>query len=100
IPEKRCAAIYCRVSSAKQKADLLRQESFLLNSAKKEHSIIRTYKDFGSGLNDARSGYLRMIRDAFSHKFDTVFLSYIDRLSRFGTKPLLNIFKMLHIEWL
>ncbi|MHA1647052.1 MAG: IS607 family transposase, partial [Promethearchaeota archaeon] len=23
IPEKRCAAIYCRVSSAKQKADLL-----------------------------------------------------------------------------
>ncbi|MHA1819003.1 MAG: IS607 family transposase, partial [Promethearchaeota archaeon] len=93
------AAIYARVSSQKQKADLKRQIDFLLSVAEKDGwKKIEVYKDIGSGLNDERKGLRNIVRDAVKHKFDKVYINYKDRLARFGTQIILDIFDLSGIE--
>lgn len=83
-----CAAIYCRVSSHKQKEDLQRQRDVLEARAIADGFRPRAYMDIGSGLNDNRKGLLKFIRDAARRKFDAAYITYMDRLARFGTRPL------------
>jgi predicted site-specific integrase-resolvase len=46
--------------------------------------INRIYKDVGSGLNTKRKGLWRLLKDAKTNKFLTIFVNYKDRLTRFG----------------
>jgi putative resolvase len=85
-PIKRCA-IYGRVSTSRQKksGELQRQLAILkIYCEQKGYKVIRRYNDVGSGLNDRRKGLLKMLKDASRGKFEILFITYNDRLARFG----------------
>ena len=75
-------ALYARVSSADQKADLDRQFVRLTEHAiaRKWH-IVDSVKEVGSGLDGHRKGLMRLLRDP---KARTILVEHRDRLMRFG----------------
>lgn len=77
---------YVRVSSAKQKEDLVRQSNQVATyAADHQWELDAIYKDVASGLNDKRSGLKRLIRVCATGHIDRVIITYDDRLARFGT---------------
>ena len=90
-PETENVAVYARVSSQRQKGDLERQVEFLKDTASETtgKNVIE-YSDIGSGLNDGRKGLMRMLTDAASGRFETVYVTYSDRLARFGTNVIVK----------
>ena len=85
--------IYARVSSNEQKTkgDLDRQVIFLLENADDLYKPI-VLKEVGSGLNDKRSKIQELIRLVFDGKVNRVFVTYRDRLTRFGYHYLETMF--------
>ena len=77
--------IYARVSSheQKQKGDLDRQAMFLLENVHDLHNPI-IMKEVGSGLNDRRRKLQELMVMVLDHKVSRVFVTYKDRLTRFG----------------
>jgi len=71
---------YCRVSSPKQKADLLRQIEFVT----KKYPHGEVVKDVGSGINFKRKGLNTLLERAMSGEQLEVVVAYKDRLARFG----------------
>ena len=53
------------------------------------------FADIGSGLNDNRPSFRKLLRHAFKHQFDCLYVTYLDRLARFGTRPVLDMLEML-----
>lgn len=75
---------YCRVSTSKQKDDLMRQKENIelyLKTLKQPYSII---SDVGSGINYSKKGLCELIELICKNKVDTVYVLYKDRLVRFG----------------
>jgi putative resolvase len=91
------AAIYGRVSASKQKKDLQTQTSALSQQAQLDGFTPKIYTDIGSGLNDKRPRFLRLLIDAIHRKFDRIYITYRDRLARFGTHSYEEIFRSLQI---
>ena len=91
--------IYCRVSNTKQKSDLDRQELIL-----KEYAISTGYKpdyvfkDIASGMNENRNDFNKLLSLVFEKKVNKIFVSYKDRLTRFGFNYFENIFKLFNTE--
>ena len=85
--------IYARVSSSEQKAkgDLDRQVTFLLENVDDLYKPI-VLKEAGSGLNDKRPKIQELIRLVLDGKVNRVFVTYKDRLTRFGYHYLETIF--------
>ena len=83
--EIKCAT-YARVSSneQKQKGDLDRQSQRLSEYCAK-HNLYVEYiiKDVGSGLNDNRSGFLKLTNLIINGKVDKLIIEHTDRLTRF-----------------
>ena len=76
------AALYARVSSAEQKADLDRQFARLSEfAATKQLRVIDVVKEIGSGLNGHSRAVLRLLRNPGVH---TIIVEHRDRLMRFG----------------
>ena len=85
--------IYARVSSNKQSinGDLDRQVLFLIESiANLQKPII--LKEVGSGLNDKGPKLLQLIEDVMNEKVNNVYITYKDRLTRFGYHYLEKVF--------
>lgn len=83
---------YARVSSAKQRSDLNQQQRHLETYvAQKGWTLIKSYQDVGSGLNDKRRGLLQLLRDLPVLQPTRIVCSYEDRLARFGTRLLQTI---------
>jgi putative resolvase len=79
-------ALYCRVSQPiqKQNGDLGRQADLLTRRATELGlSVKAVYQDVGSGMNDKRTGLIKMFSDAAKGKFRKLLVTYPDRLSRF-----------------
>jgi len=75
-------ALYARVSSADQKADLERQMARLAVFAAENHwRVTDVVKEIGSGLNGHRRGLMRLLR---TPAITTVVVEHRDRLMRFG----------------
>jgi putative resolvase len=75
-------AIYARVSSANQQADLDRQVSRLEDyCATRGYQVGRIVKEIGSGVNDSRQKFLALLTDP---KVDTIVVEHQDRATRFG----------------
>lgn len=94
-------AIYARVSSheQKQKGDLDRQVgSILTNITSKKHKNIVTITDVGSGLNDKRKGLLQLMELAKNKEINTIYITYRDRLTRFGFNYLDLYFKSYNVD--
>lgn len=75
-------AIYCRVSSSKQKDDLERQ----IEAMCKEFPLHKVYKDIGSGLNYRRKGLSRLLEHVQAGMVKEVVVAHRDRLARFGVE--------------
>ena len=81
-----CVAIYSRVSSndQKQKGDLIRQKERLYDyCTKNNYTVIESYEEVGSGMNDNRQKLLSILSDPLVTK---IVVEHKDRLTRFGFK--------------
>lgn len=86
--------IYARVSATKQKEDLNRQIEMVKGYAiSNGYKIEKIFKDIASGMNENRTEFNLLLRDVFSGNVDTVFISYKDRLTRFGFDYFKHIFE-------
>lgn len=77
--------IYARVSSNEQKikGDLDRQALFIVeNVSNLQNPLI--LKEVGSGLNDKRPNLLKLIDMVLTDKVNNIYITYKDRLTRFG----------------
>ncbi len=82
---------YCRVSTNKQKDDLVKQVEnveLYLKSLKTPYQII---KDIGSGINYNKKGLSELLGLICKNKVDTVYVLYKDRLVRFGFEILQKV---------
>ena len=77
IKKKIC---YCRVSSAKQKEDLIRQIKYM----KDRFPLHEIISDIGSGINFNRKGIKQIIENAVKGEIEEVVIAYKDRLARIG----------------
>ena len=75
-------ALYARVSSSDQKADLDRQVARLAEfAANQDLRVIEVVREIGSGLNGRRRGLMRLLRNP---AVNTVVVEHRDRLMHFG----------------
>ena len=82
--QDRVAALYARVSSGDQKADLDRQVSRLATYAAEQNlTVARVQTEIGSGLNGGRQGLISLLKDP---KIGTLVVEHRDRLARFGSE--------------
>lgn len=76
-------ALYARTSSSQNKKllsdQLARLESY---AAAKGYTVIKSVKEFGSGLSDTRDGLASILKTV--DKYDKIIVEHRDRLSRFG----------------
>lgn len=91
--------IYARVSTGEQKTkgDLDRQALFLMEHCDNLQNPI-VLKEVGSGLNDKRKKIQELIRMVENDEVNRVFVTYKDRLIRFGFHYLETIFKQHGVE--
>jgi len=95
----RVNALYCRVSTQKQKQDLENQAETLQNFCYKNGiKISEVYKDIGSGINFDRKEFQRLLSDALEYKINKLFITYKDRLSRISFDMFKNMFKRFGCE--
>lgn len=90
---KRNHVIYARVSNTKQSNDLNSQIE-LIKAYCISHGILvdAVYKDIASGMNENRNGFNLLLDDVMNGNVDTVYISFRDRLTRFGFEYMKNIF--------
>jgi len=77
---------YCRCSTAKQKDNLERQVGRVLEYAASTGLSPELYKDIGSGLNENRKQFKKLLKRIADHDVHSVVVEYKDRLSRYGFK--------------
>jgi len=91
--------IYARVSNIKQKDDLNRQISFIKEyMIKNGIKVDKVYSDIASGMNENRVHFNQLIKDVINGKIDKIYISYKDRLTRFGFSYFRKIFKFFNTE--
>jgi len=91
--------LYARVSSSSQRGDLERQVKALKEWTR--GSSISDYKvvtDVGSGLNEDREGFRKILKLATEKKISKIVIEYSDRLTRFGFKTLKELLSVFGIE--
>ena len=94
-------ATYARVSSneQKQKGDLDRQSQRLSEyCAKKGMLVTHIIKDVGSGLNDNRSGFVKLTDLIINQKVNKLVVEHKDRLTRFQFKFIKKMFESYGCE--
>lgn len=99
--EIKYSIIYARVSSNDQKknGDLQRQIEYLEDYCKRNGDFnYIVYSDVGSGLNTKRSNLNSLIDCIFTHNVSYVYITYRDRLTRFGFEYLEKFFKYFGTE--
>lgn len=91
--------IYARVSSHEQKVkgDLDRQVTYVLENVDGLNNVL-VLKEVGSGLNDKRRQLLKLIELVMADKVNAIYITYRDRLTRFGFNYLKTIFSMKGVE--
>jgi len=94
-------ATYARVNSheQKQKGDLDRQSQRLSEyCAKKGLLVTHIIKDVGSGLNDNRSGFIRLTDLIIQGKVNKLVIEHKDRLTRFQFNFIKKMFESCGCE--
>ncbi len=96
---KRRNIIYAIVSNTKQKNDLDNQiemiKSYCISHGIEVDAI---YKEIASGMNENRKELNMLIDEVISGNVQTVFISFRDRLSRFGFDYFKNLFAKYNTE--
>jgi len=76
--------IYARCSTHKQKDNLERQVGRLLEYSMVKKYQVELYKDIGSGLNENRAQFKKLLKRLGDPDVRSVLLEYKDRLCRYG----------------
>ena len=85
--------IYGRVSTPRQKVDLNNQIELIKQyMISKGIEVDDVYSDIASGLNEKRINFNRLLEQVFKKEIDTVYITFKDRLSRFGFDYFTTIF--------
>lgn len=87
VQSNRRDVIYCRVSTHAQanRGDLQRQVDTVLSYCALENpKDVVVLKEVGSGLNDNRKQLRKLLNMIMNEEVDRVYVSYKDRLTRFG----------------
>ncbi len=83
LANERLNVTYARVSTAKQKTDLVNQEQTLISYCNKNGiRVNKSYKDVASGMNFDRKQFKLLLDDILSYKVAKLYITYKDRLSR------------------
>ena len=101
VDEVKTDIVYGRVSTHKQKerGDLDKQISYVLNQVALMNPVdLEVLSDVGSGLNDERKNFKKLLNKIMSGKINRVFILYKDRLTRFGFGQLETIYKFFGTE--
>ena len=97
--DRRKNVIYARVSSTSQKISLDNQieliKSYMLSKGIQPDEI---YSEIASGLNDNRKELNRLLFNIQNNEIKTVYISFKDRLTRFGFNYFKEIFKNNNTE--
>jgi predicted site-specific integrase-resolvase len=91
--DNRTNVIYARVSTYKQKNDLITQVNNI-NLFCKDNKIIidNIYQEISSGIDFDRTEFSKLMDDVFTHKIKNIYISHRDRLTRLSIKTIENIF--------
>jgi len=90
---------YARVSSSTKKDDLERQKQLVANHSKeKGYGKIQMLSDIGSGHNENRKNFLRLLETVSERKVSKIIVAYSDRLTRFGFETLRRLFSAFGTE--
>ena len=85
--------IYARVSTSGQKNDLDTQidviKNFMLSNGVKPDAV---FKDIASGMNENRKSFKELLELVFQRKVKCVYVTFKDRLARFGFDYFKSIF--------
>lgn len=97
--DSRDVVVYARVSTTKQTNDLNEQ----IETVKKYclcHGVTvdKVYKDIASGMNENRQGLNDLINQVIQNRVKTVYITFKDRLVRFGFEYMKNIFNKFNTE--
>lgn len=97
--DNRLNVIYARVSNNKQHNDLLNQielvKSYCITNGIK---ISKVYQDIASGMNENRKDFNILINDVISGKIKNIYISFKDRLTRFGFDYFKNLFQKYNVN--
>jgi len=96
--EQRKIIGYVRVSSNTQKDDLERQIDMIKSYARDLNWNVEILKDIGSGLNEKRKNYKKLLKMVINREVEKVIITYSDRLTRFGFETLKEFFKSYGTE--
>lgn len=90
---------YARVSTQKQKNNLIKQSQVLRDYANANGIILdEIYTEVASGMNENREELNKIIKLVLDKKIDKIFVTYKDRLTRFGFDYFKNIFELNDVE--
>lgn len=99
LGEDRTVVGHARVSSSTQKDDLERQKQLILTYAREKGcGEVQVLSDVGSGLNENRKNFLKLLDMVFERRVSKVILAYEDRLTRFGLETLRRVFSVFGTE--
>ena len=96
--EQRKIIGYVRVSSNTQKDDLEIQIDMIKSYARDLNWNVEILKDIGSGLNEKRKNYKKLLKMVINREVEKVIITYPDRLTRFGFETLKEFFKSYGTE--
>lgn len=99
INRSKVDVVYARVSSHEQKTkgDLDRQVVRIIEAVQNMQNPL-ILKEVGSGLNDNRKLLIKLIHLVISGKVHKVYVTYRDRLTRFGFNYLETVFNDFGVE--
>jgi len=91
--------LYARVSSNTRRDDLERQVKVLEEWARSNNiADYEVVTDVGSGLNEDRKGFRKILKLAVERKISKIVVAYPDRLTRFGFKTLKELLSAFGVE--
>ena len=97
--DERVNVIYARVSNTKQINDLRTQVTFLtqymVNNGVKPDLI---FEDVASGMNENRTNFNKLIQLVLENKVNKIYISYKDRLTRFGFEYFKTVFGFFNTQ--
>ncbi len=99
IVKSRKVVLYARVSSSSQRDDLERQVKALEEWVRSNNIVdYDVVTDIGSGLNEDRRGFKKILKLAVEKKISKVVVAYPDRLTRFGFETLRELLGAFGVE--
>ena len=97
--ERRKSVIYARVSNTKQHEDLQRQIEILKQYCFANNiEISNIYSDIASGMNENRKDFNILIDEVLNGNINKIYITFKDRLTRFGFDYFKQIFSKYNTE--